>query len=255
MIRPPLALAALALAGAIAGPAAAHFQQIIPSADVLPDGGAVTLDLVFTHPFEGGPVMDMARPAAVGVLARGRKTDLSEALVEASRGDAMSWRLTHALAEPGAAIFYVEPAPYWEPAEGRFIVHYAKVVVDGYASGEGWDARVGFPVEITPLTRPTGLWTGNLFTGVVTKDGAPAPHAEIEIAFVNDGGVVAPNDAYVTQVVKADANGVFSYAMPFSGWWGFAALFEGDAPATGPDGAAARVEQGALIWVRTRSAE
>ena len=35
-------------------PAAAHFQEIIPDRDVLPEGGRVTLDLVFTHPFAGG---------------------------------------------------------------------------------------------------------------------------------------------------------------------------------------------------------
>jgi hypothetical protein len=28
----------------------------------------------------------------------------------------------------------------------------------------------------------------------------------------------------ITQVVKADANGVFTYGVPFAGWWGFAAL-------------------------------
>lgn len=56
-------LAALLLAG-LASPVHAHFQEILPSDDVLPDGGAVTLDLLFTHPFEGGPAMEMARPAA-----------------------------------------------------------------------------------------------------------------------------------------------------------------------------------------------
>ena len=46
----------MTLAGiaALAPAASAHFQEIIPSADVLPEGGPVTLDLVFTHPFEGG---------------------------------------------------------------------------------------------------------------------------------------------------------------------------------------------------------
>lgn len=242
-------LAALLLAS-LASPARAHFQEILPSDDVLPDGGAVTLDLAFTHPFEGGPAMEMARPAAVGVLAHGTRTDLSDALEETATG----WRLNHRLEEPGAAVFYVTPEPYWEPAEGKFIVHHAKVVVDAYASGEGWDATVGLPVEIRPLTRPTGLWTGNLFTGVVTKAGAPVPHAEIEVEFVNTAGIPAPNAAYITQVLRADANGTFSYAMPLEGWWGFAALIEGDDPMVSPEGAEVPVEEGALIWVRTRKA-
>ena len=239
--------------GALALPAAAHFQEIIPSADVLPEGGEVTLDMVFTHPFEGGPVMEMKRPAEIGVMAGGSKTDLADKLVEAPRDGVAAWKLSYELPEPGAAIFYVTPQPYWEPAEGKYIVHYSKVVVDSYASGEGWDEMVGLPVEIQPLTRPTGLWAGNVFSGVVTKAGKPAPFAEIEVEFINETGVKAPNDAYITQVIKADANGTFTYAMPSAGWWGFAALLEGDQPMKSPDGKDVPVEEGALIWVHTNS--
>ena len=247
----PLSTLAIALVSAITAlPATAHFQELIPSADVLPEGGAVELSLVFTHPFDGGPVMEMRRPEAVGMLARGARTDLSGALVATPIEGVQAWSLTADIAQPGAAVFWVTPAPYWEPAEGKFIVHYAKVVVDGYASGEGWDALVGLPVEIAPLTRPTGLWAGNLFTGVVLKHGAPVPFAEVEVEYVNDGAVVPPNEAFLTQVLKADANGTFSYAMPRAGWWGFAALVEGDAPMTAPDGRAVPVEEGGLIWVK-----
>jgi len=249
----PLALAAL-FATSCALPAAAHFQEIIPSADVLTEGGEVTLDLVFTHPFEGGPTMQMERPVEVGVLKGGTKTDLSDKLEETEKEGKKAWRLTDELAEPGAAIYYVTPQPYWEPAEGKFIVHYAKVVVDSYASGEGWDEMVGLPVEIEPLSRPTGLWTGNVFSGVVTKGGEPVPFAEIEVEFINEAGIEAPNDAYITQVIKADANGTFNYAMPVSGWWGFAALIEGDETMKSPEGADVPVEEGALIWVHTYAA-
>ncbi|MGS4944104.1 DUF4198 domain-containing protein [Meridianimarinicoccus sp. RP-17] len=243
------ALAILVACTGAAAPAMAHFQQIIPGADVLPDGGAVTLDLVFTHPVEMGPVMDMARPAALGVMTGGATTDLSEMLVDAARDGAQAWQVTHELDEPDAAVFFVTPQPYWEPAEGKFIVHHAKVIVDSFASGEGWDAMAGLPVEIAPLTRPTGLWAGNAFRGVVMQDGAPVPFAEIEVEFVNDGSVTPPNDAFITQVIKADATGAFSYTMPFAGWWGFAALLEGAETLTAPDGTEAPVEEGALIWV------
>jgi len=235
---------------AFAGPSLAHFQEIIPSADVLPEGGEVTVDMVFSHPFDGGPVMEMQRPVRVGVLAGGERTDLTDRLVETPRDGKSAWSFRHDLAEPGAAIFYVEPQPYWEPAEGKYIVHYAKVLVDSYASGEGWDDLVGLPVEIRPLTRPTGVWAGNVFTGVVLRKGEPVPFAEVEVEFINDGSVKPPNDAFVTQVVKADANGTFTYAMPRAGWWGFAALLEGDAPMASPEGDEVPVEEGALVWVK-----
>lgn len=240
----------VACLGILAMPAGAHFQELIPSSDVLPEGGPVTLDLVFTHPFEGGPVMSMEKPARVGVRSAGTTTDLLPNLAGKPVSDHSAWTLTHELAEPGAAIFFVEPQPYWEPAEGKYIVHYAKVVVDSYASGEGWDELVGLPVEIQPLTRPTGLWTGNSFSGVVLKQGTAVPFAEIEVEFINDGSVKAPNDAFVTQVIKADANGTFNYTMPRAGWWGFAALLEADEPMNSPEGEEAPVEIGALIWVK-----
>lgn len=243
-------LLGLALATGVTLPALAHFQELLPSADVLPEGGTVTLDLVFTHPMDRGPQMEMKRPARFGMVMDGKVTDLSSSLIETLDGGQSAWRASADLKTPGAAIFFVEPQPYWEAAEGKFIVHYTKVVVDSFASGEGWDTMVGLPVEIRPLTRPTGLWTGNLFTGVVTRGGAPVPFAEVEVEFVNDGSVTAPNDAFVTQVLKADANGTFSYAMPRAGWWGFAALTEADAKMKSPSGEDAPVEAGALIWVK-----
>lgn len=233
-------------------PASAHFQEILPSVDVLPDGGSVTIDMLFTHPMEGGPVMEMKRPKRVGVLVNGATKDLTAGLKARKTAGVTGWTLSQELKEPGAAVFFVEPEPYWEPAEAKYILHYAKVIVDGFASGKGWDEKVGLPVEIEPLTRPTGLWTGNLFRGIVLKNGQPAPFAEIEVEYVNEGGAVKPpNDAFITQVIKADAQGVFAYAMPRAGWWGFAALLEGDQKMKSPDGKDVPVEMGGLIWVKT----
>ncbi len=247
--RLKIAAVLLATCGVIP-PALAHFQEIIPSNDVLENGGEVELNLVFTHPFENGPVMDMQRPAQVGVIFNGTKTLLDDQLKEQKIDGSTTWQLQHELAEPGAAVFYVTPQPYWEPAEQLYIVHHAKVIVDSFASGEGWDENVGLPAEIQPLVRPTGLWTGNTFSGVVTKNGQPVPFAEIEVEYVNDQGIEAPNDAFITQVIKADANGTFNYSLPAAGWWGFAALLEGDETMKSPDGKDVPVEEGALIWVR-----
>jgi len=246
MSRSSFVAAALLLGGA---PAFAHFQEILPSADVLPEGGAVTIDLVFTHPMERGPTMDMARPKRVGEIVAGKTVDLTGAIAEKKVDGKSAWTLAAKVEKPGAAVFFVEPQPYWEPAEKKWITHFAKVVVDGYASGEGWDRLAGLPVEIEPLTRPTGVWTGNLFRGIVRVKGKPAPFAEIEVEWANDGSAKAPNEAFITQKIKADQNGVFAYAMPRAGWWGFAALIDGP-EAKGPDGKPAKTELGGLMWVK-----
>jgi len=243
-------LSAALLFGLLAtAPAQAHFLEILPNADVLPEGGPVSLSLVFTHPMERGPVMDLARPKRVGAFAAGRTTDLTPTLREDRVDGHTIWRVDHTLARPGAVSLFVEPQPYWEPGERRWITHYAKVVVDGYASGEGWEKPVGLPVEIEPLSRPTGLWTGSLFRGLVRSQGKPAAFVPVEIEWVNDGSVTPPNEAFVTQVTRTDQNGVFAATLPRAGWWGFAALIDGPA-AKGPDGKPAGTELGGLLWVR-----
>lgn len=250
MARAAFALLIAALLAPI--PAAAHFQELIPSTDILPEQGdrVVRLDLAFTHPMERGPVMEMAAPVRFGVLAQGKTRDLKPSLKPRMQDGKTTFEASYKVEAPSDSVFFVEPAPYWEAAEGKWIIHYAKVVVD-FGGGEGWDKLVGLPVEIEPLVRPYGLWTGNLFRGVVRKSGKPVPFATVEVEWRNDGSVKAPSDPFITQVIKADASGQFAYAMPRAGWWGFAALVDSDKPVKGPDGKPAKTELGGLIWVRT----
>ena len=108
---------------------------------------------------------------------------------------------------------------------------------------------MGLKTEIIPLTRPFGLYAGNVFQGVVLMDGKPVPHAEVEVEYYNrDKTAAAPTDYMVTQVVKADPNGVFTYAVPSSGWWGFAALNTAEEKMA-HQGKEKDVEIGAVLWV------
>ena len=102
--------------------------------------------------------------------------------------------------EAGAHVFFLEPAPYWEPAEEVMVTHYAKVIVNscnarlptdsdmGWENWEGWDTLVGFPVEIEPLVQCTSLWTGSAFTGIVRVNGKPAPRCRVEVEYLNERG-------------------------------------------------------------------
>jgi len=234
------------------GVAEAHFGMIIPSDDIVSPGEPrqISLRVMFAHPFESS-WMEMERPAKFGVLIRGQKTEaLLGRLKPIKIKGHTAWKASYAFRRPGDYVFYVEPKPYWEPAEEKFIVHYTKVVVNVYGLEEGWDEPVGFKIEILPLTRPYGLWTGNCFRGVVLLDGKPLPFCEVEVEYFNEGSKYkAPADPFVTQVIKTDANGVFTYAMPKAGWWGFAAL--GEAPyRLRHGGKEYPVEIGAVIWVR-----
>jgi len=235
----------------------AHFQMIIPSDDMVQQDENRTLDLDvrFWHPYEGYG-MNMKTPAKFGVMVDGKKTDLLDSLKPVKNKDVNGnmmdgFKANYTLKQPGDHIFYVEPVPYWEPAEDKFIVHYTKVVVNGFGLEEGWDEDVGLKTEITPLTRPYGLYTGDVFQGIVKVNGKPVPFTEVEVEYYNKDHSLKPEaDPLITQRVKADANGVFTYAMPRAGWWGFAALNE-DEKKLQHDGEEYPIEIGALIWVKT----
>lgn len=234
----------------------AHFGTLIPSDDMITkdDKKEITLDLMFIHPMEGH-YMNMEKPVQFGVMVKGNKTDLLSTIVEKKVKGCSTWQTTYKIKRPGDHLFYVEPKPYWEPAEDCFIIHYTKVVLNAMGMEEGWDKEVGLKTEIVPLTRPYGIWTGNVFQGVVKVKGKPVPDATVEIEYYNqDGKVKWPADPMVTQVVKADGNGVFTYAMPKSGWWGFAALSEDDEKIK-HNGEEKPVEIGAVLWVRTYDME
>jgi cobalt/nickel transport protein len=244
-------------------PASAHFGTITPSDDIVTqdDAKILNVQIKFIHPMEMH-YMEMVKPKQFGVVHDGKKTDLLGTL-QGTKGKSLDqnkkftfWTTDFKIRRPGDYTFYVEPTPYWEPAEDKFIVHYTKVCVNALGLEKGWDQPVDLETEIVPLTRPYGLWTGNLFTGQVLLKGRPVPFAEVEIEYLNESPgninvVVPPADPYVTQLVKADANGVFSYAMPKSGWWGFAALNEADWKLKHDDRDKG-VEIGAVYWVRTR---
>ncbi len=239
----------------LADPAAAHFQVLLPSTDIVEgqDPRAVNLDLRFTHPMEQGPTMNMARPRQFKVLVGGKtQIDLKDHLKPRTVDGKTAFTCSLTTTVPGDYVVYVEPEPYWEAAEEKMIVHYTKVVIDVLGAEKGWDALVGLPVEIEPLVRPYGLWTGNTFRGIVRYHGKPVPLARVEVEYYNEGGrVKAPRDAFVTQVIKTDPNGVFAYTMPRAGWWGFAALVNGDEKMKNPDGKLVDVELGGLMWVKT----
>lgn len=246
-----------------AAPALAHFGTIVPSAAIITQDDAKTLNLQvkFIHPMEGH-YMEMARPKQFGVVHAGKKTDLLDTL-QAAKGNSPDqaeaftfWTTDYQIQRPGDYTFYVEPTPYWEPAEDLFIIHYTKVCVNALGLEEGWDDPVGLETEIIPMSRPYGLWTGNLFTGKVLLNGQPVPFAEVEIEYLNESPdnismIRPPADPYVTQVVKADAYGVFSYAMPKAGWWGFSALNEAERTMK-QNGVDKKIEIGAVYWVHTR---
>jgi cobalt/nickel transport protein len=194
---------------ALAAPAWAHFGMIVPKAPVADmDQKSITLEFSFSHPF-GGEGMNLVRPKAAGVAFEGQITDLRAALAPAKIMDHDAFPLDYAFKRPGVYTFFMEPQPYWEPAEDVSIIHYTKVSVAAFGGDEGWDEPVGLKTEIVPMLRPFGNWAGNTFVGQVLLDGKPVPGAEVEVELYNQGRFTMPTEYNETQVIKADAQGVF----------------------------------------------
>ncbi len=102
----------LALLGA--GPVLAHFQELLPNEPIIEEETqrSVTLRAVFTHPMEGGPIMDMGPPKAFGVIGRdGQRTDLLSTLRNVPVGGKSAYTAQYTLRGPANYVFFIEPAP------------------------------------------------------------------------------------------------------------------------------------------------
>jgi len=244
-----LALAGMLLLGA---PLAvqAHFGMIIPSAPTVMEMSEadIALDVLFWHPFENIG-MNMERPKSFQVFTGGQAVDLLPRLKEGKLRDFKKWTLNYKTERPGLYVFAMEPAPYWEEEEDKFIIHFTKTYISAFGDDDGWNEPVGLKTEIVPLTNPTGLYAGGLFTGRVLLDGKPVPGSLIEVEWYPgpDKQGQAPYETMIAQSVMADDNGLFSFSVPKSGWWGFAALNDADFKLK-REGQDKEVELGAVIW-------
>ena len=228
----------------------AHFGMIIPSDGMVMQGEArdISLTLSFSHPFEMIG-MDLEKPAKFVMTLNGKEIDLIPSLKETKVMGRKAWTATHKINRPGVYWFSMAPKPYWEPSEDCYIVHYTKTIAAAFGADSGWDEPLGLKTEIVPVTRPFGLYSGNVFQGIVLVDGKPAPGTEVEIEYYNkDKKITAPNDYFVTQVVKTDNDGMFTYAVPRAGWWGFAGLNTSNEKIK-YKGEDKDVEIGAVLWV------
>lgn len=248
MSRVSLALAAGAVA-AWATTAEAHFQLLYTPEAALNEAQEIALALVFSHPFENGYTMDMGMPKAFYVVSqRGPeapkvKTDLMEYLepvtwsgIDTKAAAFVAHPPRRAIRSLGDYTFVLEPAPYYEAQEDKYIQQITKTVINIGGVPGAWDEPLGLPVEIVPLDKPYANWVGGVFRAVVLADGKPVPHAEIEIEYLNHepqidqlrfdpvGKVQAPQASFVTLSIRADAQGQVVIGLPKAGWWGICAL-------------------------------
>lgn len=269
------ALIGLVLVGALAAaPAEAHFQLLYPGETRT--GGDLDMLLLFSHPFNGGPTMQMEPPEAFSVTSqRGEAepvtTDLID-LVEPYDWTGADGSVAHAymaripartVRSMGDYVFSLTPAPYYEATEDKFIQQFTKTILNVGGVPGNWDQEIGLPAEIRPLDKPYANWVGGVFRGIVLSAGAPVPFAEVEVEYVNrdpdlathgwtgEPRITAPHPALEVLSIRADANGLVTIGLPKAGWWGIAAL--GVGPRTEHEGK--ELSQDAVLWVEVSDIE
>jgi len=240
------ALATLPLLNAL--PAAAHFQVLFGGDSNIGGGRAIDALLAFAHPAAGDPLMDMGEPEAFYVIRQSgdqepQRTDLKQYLSPIQFTGPESAAAAYRARIPGSVtrglgdyVFVLEPAPYFEGEEDKYIKQYTKVIFNVGGVPGNWAEPVGTEVEILPLDKPYGVWAGGIFRGVVLAGGEPVPFAEVEVEYLNyvpdlstnswggEPGIKAPFAVMENLSSRADANGTIIVALPKAGWWGIGAL-------------------------------
>ncbi|WP_337228823.1 DUF4198 domain-containing protein [Proteus faecis] len=241
----------------------AHFQMIYTPESALSKGANIPLVTLFTHPFSDEHTMDMGTPESFYVVHKDKTKDLKDSLQpiqwQGNANRAQAYKTDYKARGMGDHVFVLTPAPYYEKSEGAYIQQITKVMVNVAGLPTDWDKTYGLKAEIVPLTKPYSIWTNSTFSGVVMSEGKPVPFADIEVEYLNSDMDLtnnktektkfsAPQDSFITLGIKADENGKFTFGIPKSGWWGFAAM--GVGPDTTFNGK--ELSQDGVIWVQAK---
>lgn len=251
----------------------AHFQMLLPGESLrMANSGATDLAAIFTHVFNGGPSMQMGQPRALYLLkqrgdeGRPEKVDLLKRAEKFEwlgdgKESVTAWKVPLAasdLRSLGDYVFVLEPEPFLETSEDKYIQQFTKTVVNVGGMPGNWDKVVGLAAEIRPLNKPYANWTGGVFRGVVLSKGKPVPFAEVEVEFVNrkpdlatrawsgEAQFKTAHPALGAMSIRADAQGNIAIGLPKAGWWGIAALDVG--PTKTFKGK--KLSQDAVLWVQ-----
>jgi cobalt/nickel transport protein len=221
-------IALTAWLGVFVGPAAAHFNMLLPQTASAKKGETITLTYQWGHPFEH-QLFDAPQPQSLIALGPdGQRIELTDKLVKTTRkaGDkeATAYRIRFTPQQRGDYVFVLRTPPIWMEEDGEFLQDTVKVVLHVQAQ-KGWDGAVG-DFELVPLTRPYGLRPGMVFQAEMPaarsgSEGSPRLRfGLVEIERYNaEPPKKLPLDEEITRTVRLDANGVATTTLNEAGWW------------------------------------
>ncbi len=249
---------ALAASAALAAPAAAHFNMLMPQNPSVKKGEEVVFLYQWGHPYEH-QLFDAPPPDAVTVLVPDGKTaDLTKTLekitVPAGEGKKVAAYQFHFTPDQrGDYVFLLRTPPIWMEEDGEFLQDNVKVVLHVQAQ-KGWDAGPGTYFDLTPLTRPYGLEPGMAFQARLQPNAqaptrGPIAGVLVEIEHYHpEPPKTIPADEFCTRTAKTDPNGVVTATLTDPGWWCLSAEREAE-KAMDHDGKSYPVVERSIFWV------
>jgi cobalt/nickel transport protein len=241
-----------ALLAAIAAPAGAHFNMLLPDKASVKKDEAVSLTYQWGHPFEH-QLFDAPAPESLVALAPDGKTvaDLTKKLekvtVPAGEKKVTAYRLRFTPDQRGDYVFVLRTPPIWMAEEEEFFQDSVKVVLHVEAE-KGWDAAAPGAFQLVPLTRPYGLQASMTFQAQLVGADKPLAGTHVEVERYNpEPPRQLPPDEQITRTVKTDPNGVLTGTVTEPGWWSVTAYRDGGTREH--DGKTYPVRRRATLWV------
>jgi len=249
-------LAVAAAAVLLPSVASAHFPILTADPPATRKGVPLNIDVRYGHPFEGElqplpaiEVLEVLTPG--GVRLDLRRTAKRLPLLGVAGQPISGLRLRYTPTERGDALVTLRTKPRrhgdaMERDHVKLILHCQ--------TQNGWERRVGGPVELLPLTRPYGLFRGIAFRAQLLRNGKPAANVAVEVEHLSasppDPNRLPPEER-ITRVERTDPNGCFTTTLPETGWWVLGAEIQ---TGTAPDPASKTAEplrrvERAVLWV------
>jgi cobalt/nickel transport protein len=244
---------ATSLVVALAAPVAGHYTMLLPAEPAAQKGDKVEFVYQWGHPFEH-ELFDAAPPQELAVLLPdGSSQDLLRSLEKIKKPGAddkpvTAYRFRFTPQQRGDHVFFLTTPPVWLDDTKEFVQDLVRVTLH-VQTQNNWDADPGDGFRLLPVTRPYGLLPSMVFQGQIVKerdDRSVSPHIEIE-RYNPAPPAEVPADAFVTFRTRVDPNGVFTFAFPEAGWWGFTA--ERDAGTHARNGRDYPLRQRLTMWV------
>lgn len=227
----------------------AHFLVMLPSAEVVEkQNESVKFDVSLMHTFSMS-YLNIKKPISLGVYYNGKKHSLLDTIKPAKIGGKDGYTFEYRFNRDGLYTFYMEPAYYYEPSEEIMLKHYTKVMIESLGISDDYYKPIGLRAEIVPMTKPFGLFSGNVFKAKVLFNGKAVPNCSVEISYYNKAHYAQSTKDSSIQSVRTDENGEFVIGLPMAGWWAMNAIIPNNEKAK-HNGKLYDVEIGATMLIK-----